>query len=107
MSPTCKLFKDEHDKSVDQKLYRRMIGSLLQLTVSRLDILLSICMCARIQAEQKESNLKSIKKIIKYLKGIENTRLWYSKQSIFELIGYSDLDYAGCRLDRKSISRLS
>ena len=47
MSPTCKLFKDKHGKSVDHKLYRGMIGSLLYLTVSRPDILFSICMCAR------------------------------------------------------------
>ena len=79
MSPTCKLSKDEHSLSVDQKLYRGMIGSLLYLTTSRPDILFSICMCARFQAEPKESHLKSIKKIIKYLKGTKNVGLWYFK----------------------------
>ena len=91
MSPTYKLSKDEHSKSVDQKLYRRMIGSLLYLTTSRPDILFSVYMCARFQAEPKESHLKSIKRIIKYLKGIENVGLWYFKQSTFDLIDYSDL----------------
>ena len=47
MSPTCKLSKDEPRISVDQKLYRDMIGFLLYLTASRLDILFSICMCVR------------------------------------------------------------
>ena len=46
MSPTCKLSKDEHGLSVDQKLYREMIGSLLYLTASRPDILFNVCMCA-------------------------------------------------------------
>ena len=53
MSPTCKLSKDEHGLLIDQKLYRGMIGSLLYLTASRPDILFSVCMCARFQAEPK------------------------------------------------------
>ena len=81
-----------------------MIGSLLYLIASRPDILFSVCICARFQTEPKESHLKSVKRIIKYLKGTENIGLWYSKQSIFELISYSDADYAGCKLDRISTS---
>ena len=104
MSPTCKLFKDEHGLSIDQKLYRGMIGSLLYLIASRPDILFSVCMCARFQAEPKESHLKSVKRIIKYLKRIEKVGLWYSKQSTFKLIDYSGADYVRCKLDRKSTS---
>ena len=47
ISPTCKLNKDEKGTNIDQILYRGIIGSLLYLTASRLDILFSICMCAR------------------------------------------------------------
>ena len=67
-SHTCKLFKDEHGKSVNQKLFRGMIGSVLYLTASRPDILFSVCMYARFQTEPKESYMKSMKRIIKYLK---------------------------------------
>ena len=79
MSPTCKLSKDEHGLSVDQKLYRRMIGFLLYLTASRADILFSVFKCARFQAEPKKSHLKYVKRIIKYLKGIKNIGWWYYK----------------------------
>jgi hypothetical protein len=48
---------DEGGKPVDQKLYRSMIGSLLYLTASRPDIMFSVCMCARFQANHKESHL--------------------------------------------------
>ena len=68
MCPTCKLSKDEHGLSIDQKLYRGMIDSLLYLTASRPDILFSICMYARFQVEPKKSYLNSIKRIFKYLK---------------------------------------
>jgi hypothetical protein len=54
MSPSTKLDKDEKDKSVDVKLYRGMIGSLLYLTASKSDIMFSVCLCARFQSCPKE-----------------------------------------------------
>jgi hypothetical protein len=48
---------NEEGKSVDQKLYRSMIGSLLYLCASRPDIIFSVCMCARFQAHPKECHL--------------------------------------------------
>ena len=47
---------DEGGNKVDQALYRSMIGSLLYLTVSRPDIMFSVCMCARFQANAKETH---------------------------------------------------
>ena len=104
MSPTCKLDKDEEGHSIDQKLYRGMIGSLLYLTASRPDIQFSVCICARFQVNPKESYILAIKRIIRYLKGTINLGLWYSKDSSVNLIGYSDIDYGGCKIDRKSTS---
>ena len=54
LSPTYKLDKDEEGINIDQKLYRRIIGSLLYLTASRPDILFSICICAIFQSNPKE-----------------------------------------------------
>jgi hypothetical protein len=54
-------------KSVDQKAYRSMIGSLLYLCASRLDIMLSVCMCARFQSDPKECHLVAVKRILRYL----------------------------------------
>ncbi|XP_070044929.1 uncharacterized protein [Nicotiana tomentosiformis] len=51
---------DEPGSSVDQKLYRGMIGSLLYLTASRPDIVLSAGLCARFQANSKESHLTAV-----------------------------------------------
>lgn len=63
------LDRDEHGKNVGIKMYRRMIGSLLYLTASRFDIMFSIFMCARYQSAPKESHLKAVKCILKYLHG--------------------------------------
>ncbi|GJU73146.1 putative ribonuclease H-like domain-containing protein [Tanacetum coccineum] len=70
------LTKDEEADDVDIHLYRSMIGSLMYLTASRPDIM--------------------------YLKGKPKLGLWYLIVSSFDLESYSDSDYAGANLDRKS-----
>jgi hypothetical protein len=95
---------DTGGKSVDQKVYRSMIGSLLYLCASRPDIMLSVCMCARFQADPKEVHLRTVKIILRYLVHTPKFGLWYPKESTFDLIGYSDTDWAGCKIDRKSTS---
>jgi hypothetical protein len=95
---------DTGGKSVDQKVYRSMIGSLLYLCASRPDIMLSICMCARFQANPKEVHLRAVKRTMIYLVYTPKFGLWYRKGSTFYLIGYSNADYAGCKIDKKSTS---
>ena len=82
-----------------------MIGSLLYLTATRPDNMFSVCMCARFQASPKEAHLVAVKRILRYLKHTPSIGLWYPKGARFELVGYSDSDYAGCKVDRKSTSR--
>jgi len=91
---------DKDGKAVDQKVYRSMIGSLLYLCASRPDIMLSVCMCARFQANPKECHLMAVKRILRYLVHTPNFGLWYPKGSNFNLLGY----YAGCKVERKSTS---
>jgi hypothetical protein len=99
---------DEHldlnkeGKSVDQKAYRSMIGSLLYLCASRPNIMLSVCMCARFQSDPKECHLVAMKRILRYLVHTPYFRIWHPKGSTFDLIKYSDSDYVGCKVDRKS-----
>jgi hypothetical protein len=96
---------DMGGKLVDQKVYHSMIASLLYLCASRLNIMLSVCMRARFQAAPKECHLRAVKRIMRYLVFTPYLGFWYPKGANFELIGYSDVDYAGCKVDRKSTSR--
>ena len=96
---------DQGGKDIDQKVYRSMIGSLPYLCASRPDIMLSMCMCARFQANPKECHLMAVKRIFWYLVHTHNLGLWYPKGSTFELLGYSDLDYVGCKVNQKSATR--
>ena len=92
--------QDESGVSIDITKYRGMIGSLLYLMASRPDIMFSVCLCARFQANPKESHITTVKRIMKYLKGTTNVGLWYPKGSICNLVGYFDAYYAGCKTDR-------
>jgi hypothetical protein len=61
-------------------------------------------MCTRFQAYPKEAHLSVVKRILRYLKHTPSIGLWYLKGATFDLVGYSDLDYAKCKVDRKSTS---
>ncbi|GJW94029.1 putative ribonuclease H-like domain-containing protein [Tanacetum coccineum] len=102
MEPNKALIKDEEADSVDVHLYRSMIGSLMYLTASRPDIMFVVCACARFQVTPKMSHLHAVKRIFRYLKGQPKLGLWYPRDSPFDLEAFSDSDYAGASLDRKS-----
>nr|GEY03936.1 putative ribonuclease H-like domain-containing protein [Tanacetum cinerariifolium] len=96
------LLKVEDGKEVDVHIYRSMIGSLMYLTSLRPDIMFAVCTYARYQVNPKVSHLHAVKRIFKYLKGQLKLGLWYSKDSPFDLMAYTDSDYAGASLDRES-----
>ncbi|GJY69481.1 retrovirus-related pol polyprotein from transposon TNT 1-94 [Tanacetum coccineum] len=79
-----KLDLDQNGSPVDATKYRSMIGALMYLTSSRPDIVHATCLCARYQAKPTEKHLK--------------------EDSGFELTGFSDADYAGCKDTFKSTS---
>ncbi|GJT64278.1 putative ribonuclease H-like domain-containing protein [Tanacetum coccineum] len=102
METKVPLTKDEEAIDVDVHLYRSMIGSLMYLTASRPDIMYAVCVCSRFQVTPKTSHLNAVKRIFKYLKGKPNLGLWYPRESPFDLEAFSDSDYGGSNLDRKS-----
>ena len=62
------------------------------------------CLCAKFQADPKESHLIAVKRIFRYLKGTPKLGIWYPKGTGFNLVGYIDSDFASCKIDWKSIS---
>ncbi|GJY89272.1 putative ribonuclease H-like domain-containing protein [Tanacetum coccineum] len=102
METKLPLTKDEEAFDVDVHLYRSMIGSLMYLTASRPDIMYAVCVCSRFQVTPKTSHLNAVKRIFKYLKSKPNLGLWYPRESPLDLEAFSDSDYDGSNLDRKS-----
>lgn len=104
MTTNCYPNLDEKGNSIDQKLYKGMIGSLLYLIASRPNIMHSVCLCVRFQSNPKESHLTGIKGILKYLKGTMSLGLWYPSGANLFVEGYSDSDFGSCKLDTKITS---
>ena len=104
MGLSIKLDMDEKAKPVDQTKYRGLIGYLLYVTASRLDIMYSVCLCARFQGCPKESYLNAVKRIFRYLKCTIDISLWYPKCDNFESICYLGADFGGCKIDGKNTS---
>ncbi|GKG00089.1 hypothetical protein Tco_0301779, partial [Tanacetum coccineum] len=96
------LLKDAEAEDVNVHIYRLMIGSLMYLIASRPDIIFVVCACARFQVTPKVSHLRVVKIISRYLKGQPKLGLWYPKDSPFDLEAYTNSDYAGASLDKKS-----
>nr|GEV87571.1 putative ribonuclease H-like domain-containing protein [Tanacetum cinerariifolium] len=99
-----KLDLDQNGTPVDATKYRSMIGAIMYLTSSKPDIVHATCLCARYQSKPTEKHLKEVKMIFRYLWGTVNTGLWYTKDSSFELTGFSNADYARCKDTFKSTS---
>ncbi|GJR14009.1 hypothetical protein Tco_0796661 [Tanacetum coccineum] len=101
---TERLDADLQGTPTNQMTYRRMIGGLMYLTASRPDITYATFVCAHYQACLTVKHLKEVKRIFRCLRQSYNMGLWYPKDSIFELIAYSDADHAGCKDDCKNTS---
>nr|GEW75631.1 hypothetical protein [Tanacetum cinerariifolium] len=86
-----KLDLDQNGTPVDATKYHSMIGALMYLMSSRLDIIHATCLCARYKSKPTKKHFKEVKRIFRYLWGTVNTGLWYSKDSGFELIDFQML----------------
>ena len=105
MSTSVKLSSNMARNSVDQTMYRSMIGSLLYLSASKLDILFSVGVGARFQANPKESHMTAIKRILRYINATTNFGMYFFRDTNLELARYSNADWARNVDDRKSTSR--
>jgi hypothetical protein len=104
MSSVASLGPDEDGEAVDQREYRRMIGSLLYLTATRPDIQFTVGLCVRFQASPRSLHRMAVQRIFRYLKHTPEFGIWYSVSSSLDLVGFSDSDFAGCGIDRKCTS---
>ncbi|XP_059668952.1 secreted RxLR effector protein 161-like [Cornus florida] len=104
ISTSSKLDRDSDPNKVDPFLYRNIIGSLLYLATNRPNISFSVGVCARYQADPREQHVLTVKCIIRYVNSTLNYELRYSSEFNSEIKGYTDVDCAGNKDDRKSTS---
>ena len=101
----CKLRKDDESLEVYHTMYRSIIGSLLYVTTTRLDVVQTVGLVSRFQSGPKETHVAAVKIILRYLKGTVDYGLWYPKINSFTLREFTDVDWVGSIDNRKSTSR--
>ncbi|KAL4035345.1 hypothetical protein IC575_004029 [Cucumis melo] len=100
-----KITKDSKAESVDNKLYKNMIGSLLYSIASRLDIAYAVGVCARFQYDPRVSHLAVFKELTNMFMVLVSFGILYSYDTNSTLVGYYDADWVNCSEDRKNTSR--
>jgi hypothetical protein len=88
MSSAASLGLDKDGEVVDQREYRSMIGFLLYLTATRLDIQFAVGLCARFQSSPHSSHQITVQWIFRYLKHTPEFGIWYSASSSLDLVGF-------------------
>ena len=90
---------------VDPTLYRQLIGLLMYLVNTRPDISFVVNTLSQYMVEPRSVQWSAVKHVLRYIAGTMDYGLDYVRGDGVGLVGYSDLDWAGCASDRKSTSR--
>jgi hypothetical protein len=104
MSSIASLGPDKDGEVVDQRQYKNMIGSLLYLIATQPDNQFIVGLFARFQAFPRYSHRTTVQRIFRYLKHTPEFGICYTTSSSLDLVGFSDADFEGCGIDRKSTS---
>ena len=102
-----KLTKNDDGSTINSTLYKRMVGNLMYLTATRLDLIYDVNLISRFMESPKESHLKVGKLILRYVAGTLGYGLQYTHTPDSTLIGYTDSDLAGSIDDKKITSGYS
>lgn len=104
MVPDQKLHKDETGNKVNETYFKQIIGSLMYFTAMRPDLVFTVSLLSRFMSCPTNLHLQVAKIILRYVRGTLNYGILYQKHETYDLIGYTDSDYAGDLGDMKSTS---
>jgi len=104
MNQKEKFCKEDEAARVDERLYRSLIGCLMYLTTTKLDIMYVVSLLSRYMHCASEIHFQAAKRILRYVKGTIDYGIRFSQVKSFNLLGYSDSDWAGCADDMRNTS---
>lgn len=99
-----KLNNEDGDLLTDPSVYRRLMGKLLYLTITRPDLAYSINKLSQFVSKPQTSHLQAVHSVLKYVKGTVGQGLFYNGSSSLKLNFFSDSDWATCQDTRRSVS---
>ena len=99
-----KMMKDDEIPLCDATLYRSLIGSLMYMTSTRLDIMFVVSLVSRFMHQPHESHWQATKRILRYVSGTKFYGLFYTSANDSNAVAYTDADWEGSLDDQKSTS---
>lgn len=99
-----KVSKDEGVDVQDASEYRRLVGRLLYLTITRPDLSFAVQMLSQFLESPKQSHMEAIHHVLRYLKGTPGQGLFFESKLDLQLKGYCDADWAACSTTRRSVT---
>eukprot|EP00256_Glycine_max_P069532 XP_025984127.1 uncharacterized protein LOC113001480 [Glycine max] len=103
-SSLCLRQDDSSELLVDPLSYRRLIGRLIYLTTTRLDIVFATQQLSQFMTHPTKAHLGATRRVLRYLKGCPTKGLFFQRNSSIHLLGFSDADWATCVETRRSVT---
>ena len=103
MEQNLHLSKDQGKLLPNANQYRRVIGILLYLTLTRLDITFVVLWLSQFLAEPREPHMLAVNRILQYIKGTLGRGLFFSSNSDLQEKAFCVADWLGCPDTRKSL----
>lgn len=104
MEPNLKLSKDSGGDLVDAELYRRLIGRLMYLTITRPDLTFAVNRLSQFSSASRTAHMQTVYKVLHYVKGTVGQGLFDSATSDLQLKAFADSDWASCPDTRRSVT---
>lgn len=104
MDPNTKLGEAQEEPAVDKQMYQRLVGKLIYLSHTGPDIAYSVSVISQFMHNPRESHLQAAYRVLHYLKGSPGKGILFKRNSTLTLEAYTDADYAGSLVDRRSTS---
>ena len=105
MDPNVKLVPSQGELLRDPGRYRRLVGKLNYLTITRLDISFPVIVVSQFLQSPCDSHWDVVVRILRYIKGTLGQGVLYENRGHTQVVGYSDADWVGSPTNRRSTSR--
>nr|KYP55651.1 Retrovirus-related Pol polyprotein from transposon TNT 1-94 [Cajanus cajan] len=102
MDPNQKLMADQGEPFTDPERYRRLVGKLIYLTITRPDLSFAVGIVSQFMQAPHIDHWNAVLRILRYIKKAPGQGLLYEDKGDSQISGYCDADWAGCPIDRRS-----